>query len=145
MEFTYSRDLKELNQLALDLEAFGDAHDLNPVIVHCFNLCLDELLTNIISYGYDASDPATAEAARLTLSFDGQTVQAVLSDRARPFNPLEDAPAPDLSSELEDRCVGGLGVHFCKEMMDSLSYSYVDGQNVLVLRKSADLPGIPND
>lgn len=142
MEFKYRHDLKELNQLAQDLEAYGESQDINPAIMHCFNLCLDELLTNIISYGYD---DAPDHAAHLAMSYDGQTIQATLKDEGKPFNPLDEAPEPDLESELEDRCIGGLGIHFCKEMMDSITYTREGSFNVLILRKSAAMPDLPND
>lgn len=141
METKYRHDLKELSKLAEDLEAFGENQELNPGIVHCFNLCLDEILTNIISYGYD---DGPEHAAHLTMTLDDDVVTAEIRDEGRPFNPLEEAPIPDLEAKLEDRDIGGLGIHFCKELMDSLSYRRDGNWNILTLKKSAKI-ALPDD
>ena len=57
-----------------------------------------------------------------------------LSDDARPFDPLN-APPPDLNSAIEDRRIGGLGVHLVKTLMDDVGYAYRDGRNHITLRK----------
>lgn len=142
MEFKYKHDLKELSKLAEDLEAFGEANDINPAILHCFNLCLDEMLTNIISYGYD---DGPEHAAYLDISLEDEMITAVLKDEGRPFNPLEEAPDPDLDAELEDRKIGGLGIHFCKELMDSLKYQRVGDWNVLNMSKSSKMSELRDD
>ncbi|WOO43258.1 ATP-binding protein [Rubellicoccus peritrichatus] len=139
MHFKYSHDLKELSQLAVDLEAFGEENAINPAIIPCFNLCLDEVLTNIISYGYD---DGPEHAAHLTLSLADEIMTAEIRDEGRAFNPLEDAPEPDLESEIEDRDIGGLGIHFCKEMMDKLEYRREGDWNILTMSKSVALPAL---
>lgn len=139
MEFKYKHDLKELAQLAEDLENFGEQNDLHPGVVHCFNLCLDEVLTNIISYGYD---DGPEHAAHLEMTIDGDVVTAVIRDEGKAFNPLEEAPAPDLEAELEDREIGGLGIHFCKQLMDSLDYKREGTWNIFTMSKSAQMPAL---
>lgn len=132
MTFTYCNDLSELARLATDLESFGEAHQLTPALVHAFNLCLDEVLTNIISYGYDEPAP---HAVSITLSCDNGTVTAVVTDHGKPFNPLEEAPEPDLDADIEDRPIGGLGVFFLKQMMDDVRYERMGHANQLTLSK----------
>ncbi|WP_309399526.1 ATP-binding protein [Cerasicoccus maritimus] len=132
MHFTYHNDLSELEKLAADLEAFGDEHMVNPAIVHAFNLCLDEILTNIISYGFeDGAD----HRVDLELSMEGEFVVATMTDNGKEFNPLTDAKDPDLESAIEEREIGGLGIFFLKQMMDELDYQYVDGRNQLTMKK----------
>lgn len=141
MHFKYRHDLKELGKLAIDLEAFAEANAINPAIIHCFNLCLDEVLTNIISYGYD---DGPEHAAHLDLTLENEILKAEIRDEGRAFNPLKDAPEPDLESDIEDRDIGGLGIHFCKELMDSLNYSREGDWNILSMSKSVAMP-IPED
>ena len=43
---------------------------------------------------------------------------------------------PDTDAALDDRPVGGLGVHLVREMMDEVSYRYEDGRNRLLLKTS---------
>jgi len=142
MQFKYKHDLKELTTLSQDLENFAEAESVSPAIMHCFNLCLDELLTNIISYGYD-DGPEHAAYLDIVLS-DGKVV-ATLRDQGRAFNPLLDAKEPDLEANIAERRIGGLGIHFCKEMMDALEYHRENDWNILVLTKAVEMPGLPED
>lgn len=100
-------------------------------------LVLDELITNIISYGYDDPDSYLIDV-QLFCKDDGLVL--VLSDNARPFNPLLDAAKPELDLPLEQRArpIGGMGVHLVKSLMDSVHYERVDDRNVLTLKKSLD-------
>lgn len=137
MRFSYRNDLSQLDKLAGDLESFGEAHGVNPAIIHAFNLCLDEIVTNIISYGFD--DGAN-HAIQLDLSVDDRMATAVVADTGKPFNPLTDAKEPDLEADLEDREIGGLGIFFLKQMMDELEYAWEDGHNRLTMRKLLQIP-----
>ena len=64
-------------------------------------------------------------------------IAVLLEDDATPFNPL-DAPPPDLEKSLEDRPIGGLGVHLVRNTMDSLVYRHEAGFNRLAMRKRLD-------
>ena len=57
-------------------------------------------------------------------------------DNGLPFNPFEEAKQPDLGSTLEERAIGGLGIHFIKNMTDSQQYERLEGINKITLRKS---------
>ena len=59
------------------------------------------------------------------------TIEVV--DDGKPFDPLNDAPQPDLASDLEDRRVGGLGLHLVRTTMDDMSYRRDQGKNHLTL------------
>lgn len=91
-------------------------------------LAAEEILVNIFNYAYpgvegDVSITCRAENARLMLGF---------SDTGVPFNIL-DVPDPDLTADIFDRKVGGLGVFFVKEMADEAWYRREGDRNVLVL------------
>jgi len=132
MRFTYRNELTELETLAGNLETFGEEEDINPAVIHAFNLCLDEIVTNIISYGFE--DGADHEIA-LDIDRDGEWITAVVVDNGKEFNPLTDAKDPDLDASIEDREIGGLGIFFLKQMMDELNYERVDGYNRLTMKK----------
>jgi sigma-B regulation protein RsbU (phosphoserine phosphatase) len=90
---------------------------------------LDELITNVIDYGYNDQD---AHEIRIKVTRTPGRLLVTLSDDARPFNPLS-APAPDLSPDADEREIGGLGIHLCREMFDQLTYERCDGRNVVTL------------
>jgi anti-sigma regulatory factor (Ser/Thr protein kinase) len=92
---------------------------------------LEEVLANVISYGYD---DAGEHEIMLRLSCTGEEITAEVEDGGRPFNPLAAAP-PDTSKSLEDRPVGGLGIHLVRALMDAVEYSQQQGRNLLVMKK----------
>ncbi len=133
MRFTYRNDLSELAKLAADVDAFAEQHGLDMAIAQTFNLCLDELFTNIVSYGYEDRQ---SHEIYLDLEARPAEIIAALRDDARAFDPLTEAPVPDLDAPLEERKIGGLGVHFVKTLMSSVSYRRENGWNVIeMIRK----------
>ena len=59
----------------------------------------------------------------------------VFIDQGIPYNPLDNKD-PDITLNLEEREIGGLGIYMVKKIMDEVSYEYMDGQNILRMRKS---------
>ncbi|MBM4122674.1 MAG: DUF3365 domain-containing protein [Nitrospira sp.] len=123
--------LSELSRLGEAIEQFAERHGLPQQVVYAVNLALEELVTNIISYGY--ADAAEHHIV-LWLSFRNGQLRAEIEDDGRPFNPLE-APKPDLSQPLDERPIGGLGIHLLTTMMDGVEYRRQEGKNRLILTK----------
>jgi serine/threonine-protein kinase RsbW len=93
---------------------------------------LDEVVANIINHGYDD----TAEhQIRVTLAFDGSELGIRVEDDGRAFDPLQ-APPPDLDLPLEERPVGGLGIHIVRSVMDAVEYQRDGDRNVLIMKKA---------
>ncbi len=91
-------------------------------------LAVDEACTNIIKHGY------TDEAGTIDIiccTRNGELV-VVIKDEGKPFDPTSVQP-PDLNASLEERQMGGLGVHLIKTMMDEVRYEFIDGKNVLTM------------
>lgn len=126
-----ANDLAELSRVAESVDTFCAAHDLPADCAFKLNVALEELLTNTISYGFD--DGQRHEIA-LEIAVAGDELVAELSDDGRPFDPLQ-APPPDLDSPIEERRIGGLGVHLVRTMMDEVTYAYRDGRNHVRLGK----------
>jgi len=123
--------LEEIGRLAEAVEAFGAVHQLPDAVVFAFNLSLDEVVTNIISYAFPDVQEHPIE---VRLRLIGDVVQAEVTDSGRPFNPI-DVPAPDLDAPIDERRIGGLGIHIVREMMDALEYTREQDRNVLRLTK----------
>ncbi len=123
--------LSEIERLARVVDEFGERHHIEFQSVHNMNLTLEEILTNIISYGYD-DDAEHQIVARL--SVEGKKWTAEVEDDGKPFNPLE-APEPDTVQSLEERPIGGLGIPLVRKLMDELEYRRSQGKNLLVVRK----------
>jgi sigma-B regulation protein RsbU (phosphoserine phosphatase) len=124
-------DLSELARVAALIEAFAEEHGVPPLVAFECNLALDEVLTNTISYGY--TDGGTHEIV-LRCALDADEWRFEVEDDGEPFNPLAQA-SPDLSLSIEERPIGGLGIHLVRRVMDGLEYRRQGDKNVLVMRK----------
>jgi len=95
-------------------------------------LSVEEAVENVVQYAYEGGI-GWLEAGT---SLDDQSLILTieLRDAGVPFNPLE-KDDPDITLPADERPVGGLGIYLCKRMMDSISYKYEDGNNVLVMKK----------
>ncbi|MFM7144176.1 MAG: ATP-binding protein [Alphaproteobacteria bacterium] len=127
-------DLGALGLLAQFLEEFAEANGIPPGPLLQLNLALDELVTNAITHG------GSSEPLSLVLRLSGDRLQAELTDRGRRFDPLREAPPPDLDSPLEERRVGGLGIHMVKKMMDLVDYQWTGDRNRVRIEKRLDSP-----
>ena len=97
-----------------------------------FKMAVDELFGNICLYAYgEGAGPVTVSVG---LEGDPPAATVAFCDSGSPYNPLE-ADLPDIGLDIEDRPVGGLGIFLIREMMDSMSYEYKDGCNVLKLTR----------
>ena len=96
-------------------------------------LAVEEIFVNIASYAYPPGKEGTAAVCFCT---EGRPRQAVLQfrDQGRPFDPLA-AKEAQVTLSAEERDVGGLGILIVKKSMDSVDYAYVNGENVLTIRK----------
>ena len=127
---TIGNTIGEMAKIVDLVEGFGAAHDIPQAIRNDLNLCLDELLNNTISYGYDDGGH---HGIVVTLSLTDGRVIAEIQDDARPFDPRQ-ATAPPAGS-LQSRKIGGVGLHFVKALMDEVGYVRVGPQNVVTIAK----------
>ncbi len=130
-------DLAEIALVTAMIETFGTRHHLPQATVFHMTLAFDELLTNIISYGFADGGRHKIKAA---LALEGDRLEAEIIDDGIAFDPLAKA-APDIDAELEARGMGGLGIHFIRSVMDSVEYHRSDGCNHLKMVKK--VPAAP--
>jgi len=128
---TITNDISEVRQLAKWAGLFCDANGLQA-LEHRLTLVLEELLTNVIAYGYD--DDANHEINAQIMLADG-VLTAVFDDDGRPFDPHE-AQKPIMTGPLENRSVGGLGIHLILTIMDTVEYARVNGRNRMTMTLS---------
>lgn len=121
---TIRNDTSDIRRLARWAGMFCEANDA-PATENRLTLVLEELLTNVVSYGYDDDD---AHEIHVSLEVKDGVLTSVFDDDGRPFNP-HDAQKPVMDGPLEERSVGGLGIHLILTIMDSVEYERVDGRN----------------
>lgn len=110
---------------------FAEAHALPADVRRSINISLDELLANALSHGRMGRDPCSVT---VELKLDDEQVTVVFTDDGPPFDPFE-RDAPDTTLSIEERPIGGLGLHLVKQLMDEVSYQRREGHNVVVLVK----------
>ncbi len=125
-------DSAEPRRVAEEFEEIAMEQGVPMGIVFKFQLALDELLTNVVSYAFAGSDVADA-VVRVRARFGAAGISAVIRDNGQPFNPLQDAATPDMQLSAEDRQIGGLGIHLTRSFVHSVSYERTDGWNRLSL------------
>ncbi len=99
-----------------------------------FCLIFDELLSNVISYAFPDEGDHEISAH---IEFVAERLTVTISDDGLPFNPLS-AKTPDTKADLEDRELGGLGIHLVRSLVDDVAYHRRIDKNVLTLVKHLD-------
>ncbi len=132
MEKTYRADFSALDEIAEDIESFCSANGISPEIAYSFNLCADEVFTNIVVHGYKKREGAVG----IKFVKSGPQASMTISDSAPEFDPLAKISEADLVSPVETRKIGGLGIFLLKKNMDCLSYERKNGMNILKMTKN---------
>jgi serine/threonine-protein kinase RsbW len=132
-EFTtgFKNELTEVERVNLAVTGFLAARNLPPRLVYAVNLAVEELATNVIKYGYD---DAAEHQLHLGIRLDQQSLRVTLIDDGHAFNPLS-LPEVDVSQSLDDREVGGLGIHLVKKLFDEVAYERREGKNIFTAAK----------
>ena len=127
IEISMANRAADLQRVLDDVEARLEAPPVSAKRMYAVRLVLDELVSNVINYGYD--DQAEHQ---IGLKIEtGEPFAVTITDDGKAFNPLEDAPAPVLEGPVEDRPIGGLGLHILKQMGMKMDYQRVQGRNTL--------------
>lgn len=127
--FTLANDLAEISRLAEGIEMFCAPLEPGPKDLMAVQLAVEEAVTNVINHGYADGQPHTFT---VELALEERRLTTVITDDAPAYDPLA-RPEVDTSRPLEEREIGGLGVHLLKKLMDSARYERRDGRNVLTL------------
>ena len=98
------------------------------------NLVLEELVLNVINYAYDES----GHQVEVQLTCNEEDLVIEITDEGRPFDPLHDAPDPDMDSPMEERRIGGLGVYLVRTMTSEMQYRREDGRNHMMVAVPRD-------
>ncbi len=122
--------LAEIAKIADLVEQFGAAHAVPQKAIIDLNICLDEIVSNTISYGY--SDDNKHEIA-VELLLEGNLLRAEIKDDAAPFDPRE-AETPATPNPKSPK-IGGLGLHFVKSLINEIDYRRDGNHNVITLTK----------
>ena len=129
MHINCSASLKSLPEITGKVLATAATCGLNKKQLGELELSVEEAIVNICSYAHEGSDGELEIIA--DTDPDGRLVVQII-DNGIAFDPLS-VPEPDLTVDIADRPIGGLGVFLIKKMMDLVRYRREDGKNILEL------------
>jgi anti-sigma regulatory factor (Ser/Thr protein kinase) len=111
------------------VNVFLEPRALPSKLVYAVNLILEEILMNIIKYGYDDGESHEIE---VQIGVEKEEVALTVIDDGKEFNPLT-IPGPDRSKSAMDRLEEGLGLQFVRHMRNAMEYRREEDKNILTI------------
>jgi serine/threonine-protein kinase RsbW len=108
--------LEAIGRLTDEVSVFLRGTGVDARAVHHVALVIDEILTNVATHGGSPDVPAT-----VALDVQPDRISGEIGDTGKPFDPRT-APAPDIGAPLEERKIGGLGLHLVRQLTSALEY-----------------------
>jgi PAS domain S-box-containing protein len=132
----HSRD-EDIPRVSQELEEIMSREGFSGKQILDMQLAVEEAFINIIRHGYHGGYGAIL----IAMDFEEGRLTVKIEDDAPPFDPTR-FQEPDFSADLEQRPIGGLGVHLMRSLSDDMRYEYENGKNRLMLIKIKDRPSI---
>lgn len=132
LEKFYDARIENVKDMLALIEDFGEEHHFPMSFVNQLVVVGDELFSNIVNHGYN--NKGGDIFVRLLFNDDTNEFALTVIDRATPFNQLEvNDEAYDENTDKNK--IGGLGILIVKKIMTEYAYDYINGKNILVLKK----------
>lgn len=126
--------VEELARISAAVDELAENEGWPQALAFRVNLVLEEFGINVINYAHEEG----VHDFEITLLSEQDTLTIEFTDDGVPFNPLEDKPEPDTSAPMEERPIGGLGIHLVRTMTEEMRYERQNSKNhsTLVMRKA---------
>jgi anti-sigma regulatory factor (Ser/Thr protein kinase) len=134
--FSIPADIHAIPELIAHIRRFGAECALTDDQLFRIELSLDELINNVIDHGYPGRAPGWVSVRLRCLD---AAIEIVLDDDADLYDPFA-IETPDLDAGIEERPLGGLGVHLVRSLMSEVRYQVVNGHNSIQLRLALEEP-----
>jgi anti-sigma regulatory factor (Ser/Thr protein kinase) len=119
--------MQELTHVLQVVNVFLEPRELQSKLIYAVNLILEEILMNIIKYGYDDEE---SHEIKVQIEVEQEEVALTVIDDGKEFNPLT-IPRPDHSKSAMDRLEEGLGLQFVRHMRNAMEYRREENKNIL--------------
>ena len=125
LRVSLANDVGEIRRINAALADFLSEEGAPNRVIHRVRLIIEELVVNIVRYGYDDTK---AHRIDVEVRTEPRRIVATVEDDGRPFNPA-DAPPPPLREPIENRPKGGLGIYLVKKVSNELTYTRLEDRN----------------
>lgn len=125
--------ISELERISLFLEQLGEQYGLSMKVVMNLNLVLEELISNIIFYGFEDKNE---HEIQISFIVDDEKVRIDIEDEGKYYDPTQKETPDSIGKPIEEQQIGGLGIHLVKNLMDSFTYERIENKNILHLIKN---------
>lgn len=133
MEYTLTlhNDVQEVPLLARFIDTISEENAMDMEMSKNINLAVEEAVVNVMNYAYPEG---TVGEVKIDASVTDGLLTLLISDSGTPFDPTVKKD-PDINLPAEKRAIGGLGILLVRQIMDTVTYRYTDGKNILTLVK----------
>ena len=130
MRKRFKRDLQSLNYIFAFIQNFIMENKLDEEMSYTINLAIEELFTNMVKYNADNPNHILIDIVKE----DDKVIITLTEFDSEPFY-IEKVRTYNNKQPLEERPVGGLGIHLIKKMIDHIDYEYKDRKSTITLVK----------
>ncbi|MFC2094196.1 SpoIIE family protein phosphatase [Bacteroidota bacterium] len=131
LNISIKNHVSEIDTVNDQFNKFAEENDLEQNLMFKINMVFDELINNIVTYGYSGD---TEHDIEINIEKNKSRLTITLIDDGVPFNPFR-AEAPDTELSIDQRKIGGLGIHLVRNVMDKVSYHRRIDKNIVTLVK----------
>ena len=129
---TLTNDVQEVPRLNVFVDEVCEDMGCDMETTMRMNLAIEEAVVNVIDYAYPSG---TVGSIDIKVTIYDNHMEFVISDSGTPFDPTKKEDV-DISLHVEERRIGGLGIHLVRQLMDKINYERKDGRNILTLIKN---------
>ncbi|MEW6354870.1 MAG: ATP-binding protein [Planctomycetota bacterium] len=135
LHLTIRNNFAEMERVTRAVLAVIERQALSPKAAYAVELAVEEIITNVMKYAYNDTAPHDID---IRIRFESTHVHLHFEDDGREFDPVA-APEPDTTKPIEERKIGGMGIHLVRAVASFINYRRANGRNILELSIRRDL------
>ena len=130
-KLTLHNDIRETPKIADFMDDIVGETGIDMGLASSLNLALEEAVVNVMNYAYPKDQIGSISIEAYA---NAKRIKFIITDNGIPFDPTK-TTEPDITADIDERSIGGLGIFLVTHLMDSVNYERIDNQNILTLRK----------
>ena len=129
---TLPNDINTIPQLNEFIDTVCEELEIDMALAMSLNLAMEEAVVNVMDYAYPEGTEGEVDIEAIA---DEAQLHFTISDSGMPFDPTARAEV-DTTAGVEERPIGGLGIHLIRRIMDSVKYKRKNDMNILTITKN---------